>query len=760
MPYPSRKKQTARLYHGQTSGLRKRFPVHAAQPVASLRFTALPARPTLACVRVRNAIPRFFSAWFTATACLFLSYPLISGVPQDTSQKPAEKSAERPRQNDSAQKPEPKGSPQLPAQIELLETHVRFEANGDSRKEVHARVRINDELGVRQFARLNFNYNRAFQAVEIPLAHIAHANGGTSDVLPSAITDNPDPAVVNFPAYQDVRVKSIRILGLAPDDIFEYRVITTTTHHPLAPDFWFEHTFDRSGVVRKEILGIDLPASIAPPTAHWADNVPQAPGKAAISSGLPTPEPTVQRLTVDKEERVLYRYVVDDGSKALVGFTSDPEPPWPDVQVGFMGPVPPAWAWVSHRLYGVFLPHNPAPLEIVDLAQRLTAEAKTPERKIEQIYDFVSQKIRTVDLPLGATGFQLRPAAEVATSGYGTQEDKVECFIALAAAAKAYASNPVLIGSSKNIHAFLPTPYAFAHILVWAGTNVVDPSLEVAPFRMLPASYRGSEALNLGEMAEAHDAISLVLMQIPKDLPFPSSQKVQVHASIDGKGTLSAKAQYTLRGDNELLLRVAFHRAAKEKWKDVAQLLSISDGFRGQITNVNASDPYDTRGPFSVEYELKHIKFLDWAKKPLRIPALLPLVGLPEPAGGPANDAKASPIELGTPLDVEVSATVHLPEGTGAEAPAGTSLQRDFATYESHYSVSDGTLTASRHINFILKEIPADRAAEYNAFLHAVQNDESQLFTLEPPENLGKQSAAAEQKKSSAPPPGATPQKP
>jgi hypothetical protein len=30
-----------------------------------------------------------------------------------------------------------------------------------------------------------------------------------------------------------------------------------------------------------------------------------------------------------------------------------------------------------------------------------------------------------------------------------------------------------------------------------------------------------------------------------------------------------------------------------------------------------------------------------------------------------------------------------------------------------------------------LKEIPADRAADYNAFLRAVQNDESQLFTLE-----------------------------
>src|ERR1043166_5498423 len=119
------------------------------------------------------------------------------------------------------------------AQIEVLETKYRFETNGDSRKEVHARVRINNELGARQFARLNFDFNRGFQSVEIPQVRITHASGGTADILPSAITDNPNPAVVNYPAYQDVRVKSVRILGLQPGDLLEYRVITTTTHHHL-----------------------------------------------------------------------------------------------------------------------------------------------------------------------------------------------------------------------------------------------------------------------------------------------------------------------------------------------------------------------------------------------------------------------------------------------------------------------------------------------------------------------------------------------
>ncbi|HXJ15132.1 MAG TPA: DUF3857 domain-containing protein, partial [Candidatus Limnocylindrales bacterium] len=119
--------------------------------------------------------------------------------------------------------------PALPFQIQLLETHIRFEANGDSRKEVHTIVKINDLAGARQFSRLGFDYNRAFQQVEIPLVKISHANGGTSEILPSAITDTPNPAVQEFPAYHDVRVKSVRLLGLQDGDTIEYRVITTTT---------------------------------------------------------------------------------------------------------------------------------------------------------------------------------------------------------------------------------------------------------------------------------------------------------------------------------------------------------------------------------------------------------------------------------------------------------------------------------------------------------------------------------------------------
>jgi hypothetical protein len=199
--------------------------------------------------------------------------------------------------------------------------------------------------------------------------------------------------------------------------------------------------------------------------------------------------------------------------------------------------------------------------------------------------------------------------------------------------------------------------------------------------------------------------------------------------AADGK--LTVKVHYSMRGDNELLLRIAFHNAPKEKWNDLAQLLSLSDGFRGKVTSVAASDPSATREPFTLDYEITMPKFVDWSRKPVRIPALLPQIGLPDPPAKPSAGAATSPIQLGTPLEVETHMTLLLPAATTVQTPAGTSVQRDYATFASQYSAKGTTITASRHINFLLREVPAERAADYNAFLRAVQNDEAQDFTFD-----------------------------
>jgi hypothetical protein len=647
-------------------------------------------------LRFHLSFPVFSRA--LAVSCVLVSVIFSSAKAQQAPQKPSEQPAAK------ASTP---AEPQNPAQFELLETKIRFEANGDSRKEVHARVHINSELGVRQFARLNFDYNRSFQSIDIPLVHITHPTGGTADILPSAITDNPNPAVVNAPAYQDVRVKSVRILGLEPGDNLEYRVITTTTHHPLAPDFWLDHSFDRSGVVSEELFEIDLPSAR---TVQM--RVPQ---------NLPPPEK--EELGGGDSARSLYKWKLSTAA----GTASDAEAgkTEPHVIVTTFG----SWEVLANRLRTVLEPKKDIVKEFYPKAKELIQGEDTADQWINSFYDFVSQKIKTIELPLGATGYKTRSPSDILSSGYATAEDK---FVLFAAIGNNYCgpARAGLVASDPSIsEGDLPRPTAFDHLLTMSGFPSVsvwmDLNLEVAPYRMIPAQFRGKHTLLVGP------AVSELWPRVLGELPFPARQAVNVDARLAPDGKLTAKVHYALRGDNELLLRVAFHQSPKEKWKDLAQLLSLSDGFRGQVINVNASDPYATREPFTVDYEITQPKFVDWSKKPLRIPALLPQLGLPDPPAKPAPGSATAPIELGTPLEVETKMTLRLPPGTDVAAPTGTSVQRDYATYASQYSVKGLTVSASRHINFLLRQVPADRAADYNAFFRAVLNDQAQDFTLD-----------------------------
>jgi hypothetical protein len=665
---------------------------------------------------------RFYFFWLLATLLVVFGPALA----QEGGQKAAE-STEKTTKEKLAAPEKASGKPELPFLIQLLESHIRFEANGDSRKEVHTIVKINNILGAHEFARLTFDYNRAFQQVEIPLVRISHANGGTSELLPSAVVDAPNPAVEKFPAYQDVRVKSVRILGLQEGDTIEYRVITTTTKHPLAPDFWLEHTFDRSGQVLEERYEIDLPGM----RTFQISISPNAPAKSIDTSGEAV------------EKRRIYRWHVFAPKKIENEFTPLTSP---DLLLTTYA----SWTELAKRLDS----YNGKPSSISDRVNEKTKELagsiSDGSLKMAAYYHFVATKIRTVELPLETVGFQSRDSGDVLSSGYGTLPDKFALLQKLSSASVG-GVRPVFAGDHDGLPDELPLPSHLVNML--AAVSIapavipdsqgqmpvcadceeetwLDIGLDVAPFGVVRPELRGKMGLLIGRLAGIWEREENGWRRIPDLLPFPEKQTVDVSASIASSGDLSAKVKYIMRGDNELLLRLAFHQTAKDKWKDVANLLAISDGFRGQVTSVNVSDPTETKDPFTVEYEITQAKFVDWAKKPVRIPVLLPQIGLPDPPAKTPLGQAAPKIHLGIPLEVETHLALRFPAGTVVQPPAGTTVARDYATFRAKYSAVRNTLMASRSVYFIKREIPGDEAMDYNAFVHAVQSDQAQSIAL------------------------------
>lgn len=613
-------------------------------------------------------------------------------------QEPAAKPPDSATPTDKAAAPKSEEKPALPFQIQLLETHIRFETNGDSRKEVHTIVKINDLAGARQFSRLGFDYNRAFQQVEIPLVKISHANGGTSEILPSAITDAPNPAVQDFPAYHDVRVKSVRILGLQDGDTIEYRVITATAKHPMSPHFWLEHTFDRSGIVSREIFEVEMPAS-----------------RARIRVNHDTPAST-QKSGDGSSAMEVHRWDVQ--SSALKPRQADENAS--DILLTSFS----SWGQLTRELSKIVYTGFVA--TIYAEATVLSRGRQAPTTP-ESLYRDVAANVRMVDLPFDIATNPIRGPEQILEARCGTERDKARLLDVLLTQTSAK-SVVVAFSDVPDLESELPSPSLIKGIVLKVAVGqkefFLDPGVEVAPFGVLPAKIRGRKVLEIGGMSTPDNGR---FVTIPADLPFASAQEVAVNAGIARDGTLTARVKYRMRGDNELVLRLAFHQTPKERWKEVAGLLALSDGFRGTITNVTASDPMATKDPFTVEYEITLPKFVDWTKKPVRIPALLPQIALPDLPGKTAEK-----IELGTPLDVQTSLTLKLPEGTTVQTPAATSVARDYATFASKYDGHLNTVNVSRHINFLKRDIPSDRATDYNAFLRAVQNDQAQMLVLLP----------------------------
>lgn len=613
----------------------------------------------------------------------------------------------------SVERPAAAASPEAAFTIELLETRVRFEFDGTGSREVYTVIRLHSEQGARQFSRLAFSYNRGSEQLEIPTVRIEHASGGSMEMLASAIGDRPVATAAEAPAYQDVREKFVRVAGLKPGDRLEYRVLTKFTHPPLAPEFFYSHSFSREAAVQQELLEIDLPAA----RSIQMRISPSAPASSTEKTGE------------GPGARIIYRWKpASPGDLAREPRPNEAAPASPDVALSTFS----SWQGLAERLSGLLGPPKTASPDIAAKARAVTAGASTSAGRLEGLYSFVGQKIRIVDLPLGTTGFQTRRPSEILSSGYATPEDKFVLFAALAEAAGFRARAVLCNALWQPDEQQPPMPSFFNHLVIFTGTRSasfwLDPSVEIAPFRVISASLRGKRGLLLGS-AGGRPGASDLWPTIPLELPFPAMQQVRAQGSISAAGKLSARVRYVLRGDNELVLRLAFHSAPRQQWKALAQLVALSDGYGGQVSDVAAADPLATRQPFRIEYALAQPSFVDLAKPSARVSIPLPVVSLPEL---PAKET-SKPIVLGTPLEIATQLRLRLPPGFGVRVPVPMRVRRDYAEFSSSYALRGAVFVASRHLKFLQRELEPGRAADYAAFVRAVQTDEAQELTLERP---------------------------
>jgi tetratricopeptide (TPR) repeat protein/transglutaminase-like putative cysteine protease len=589
---------------------------------------------------------------------------------------------------------------QEPLVIEQYLMGVRYENDGTGERDLTVRIHVQTDAGAQQLRTLLFNYDSANERMDVRYLRVRKADGTVVNAGAEATKDATPAAMRDAPAYADCKEKHIAVPALAAGDTLEYEIATRIIA-PAAPgEFWFQHNFLRGGAALDERLEI---------------NVPQDRTVSVKSPNFPYEK-------TNENGRTLYRWKRAAGP-ASQDYSDEKSPSGeakpPDVQLTTFA----NWSDVA-RWYGK-LEHGrtePSPAIRAKTEELVRGQSQTLA-KIEKLYDYVSTKIRYVNLPLGQGYFQPHSAAEVFSNQYGDAKDKHTLLAAMLQAAGIEA-DAILIPYERKLDAGIPNPSQFDHVVtaVPLGNQIVwmDSTAEVAPFGLLPEPLRGKSALLVRPDGTGK------IVETPADPAFRSTQSVDITGRVSELGKLQATLRYRLRGDTELALRLAFRRTPPSQWKELGQTIMAYDGIQGEPTSVTPSDPLDTTSPFQVTIEYSEANFLDWSDKKAKVALPLLTIGLPNPSEG-----RNKPVEIGSPLHVAVESTLTFPAHFTAQPPIDLAVSRDYAEYKSHYDFSLHTLTAERTLDFKMHKLPASRTDDYLAFMRAVTTDQSQSLLVE-----------------------------
>jgi len=588
-----------------------------------------------------------------------------------------------------------------PFVIERYATTARFENDGTGEQVLEVRVHVQSDQGAQQLHELVFRYDSANQQMGVRFVRVHKADGTTVNGALDAVTEVTAPTVRDAAAYADYKEKHIAVPPLVPGDTLEYEIATRLVF-PFAPgEFWYAHTFLNSAIVRDERLEISLPDTrkvILKSTASFPYETKHATGRVIYDW---------QHANLTVSER--------DSSNNQAG---QPKSESPDVQLTTFA----NWEALAHWFAKLGQGRSEPTPEIRAKTEELIRGKTEALAKAEAIYDFVATNIRNVELPLGQDGWQPHSAAEVLSNQYGDSADE-HILLATMLKAAGISSDAVLIPYTRKLDRSVPSPAQFDHVITTLALDTgpiwMDSTTEVAPFRLLASPLRNKFALLV-----ATDGAGKIV-ETPSDPPFVSTQDVNIDGHVTGLGKLVARAHYEMRGDTELVLRLAFHRTPQAQWNDLGQTILSLDGIRGEVTSVKPGDPMATHNPFELEIEFTESNFLNWSSKRASTPLPLLAIGLPNP---PEDSQK--PIELGSPLSVAVKLKLTLPSTYTAQPPASISIARDYAEFKSSYHFAEGTVMAERSLDFKMRTLPATRADDYRDFARAVTADENRALVV------------------------------
>jgi len=565
-------------------------------------------------------------------------------------------------------------------------------------------MRIQSEAGVQQYGVLSFAYQSFVEHLDIDYVRVQKPDGTVIATPPDSVQDMPTEVSRSAPFYSDLREKQVAVKRLSAGDILEYGA-TWQQDKPLAPgNFWFSWQFTNNAVVLDEQLEVAVPRDREVKVKSQAvQPVTHEDGDRRIFTWKTSHLESVSK-TAEKQDQ---RY---ETARGLL--------PPPDVLVSSFR----NWEEVGRWYNGLQTdPVKPSP-EIKAKAAELTKGLTDSDDKLKALYDYVSLHYRYIGIAFGIGRYQPHLAADILDNQYGDCKDKHTLLASLLSAAGIQAY-PALINASRSVDQDVPSPGQFDHVItvVPKGSDLtwMDTTAEVAPLGLLMPSLRDKPALVIKpEGSEFRTTL--------RNGPVQNLGTFRLSGKLSGEGVLESDAQYELRGDEEVMVRLAFRRVPQAQWKDLVQSISYRTGFAGTVGDIEAGAPEKTDTAFKFTYHYSRKDYADWSNH--RILACMPAIGIP-----PVTEediSRQKPLWLGYPAEWAYESRIELPKAFTAQLPQPVKLKEDYAEYEDTTTMEGDVMVTKRRMRVKNREVTPSQLKSYQAFQKAISDDENTYIPL------------------------------
>lgn len=558
--------------------------------------------------------------------------------------------------------------------------------------------------------------NQAIQQGEINLPF--DLNETTLDIT-MARTIKPDNTVVNvdkenirevspyssFPLYSSLRLKQFSMPSMEIGSIIEYKAVLKVIKPKMPGLFSTYWSFPPGLPVKLSILEVHAPEKLAVDYVSKNLNV----------------NPEIDT----KNGESVYKWTAKD---IFIGGIFEPMlPPYDMVCPNLIVATVKTWDDFTKWFRGISEPQLEMDKEMKDfVASVVKRKGGDKEKILNELYNFVSQNIRYVAIPLKDSTYQPHKVTEIFTNKYGDCKDKSALLIALCreAGIDAYFALLKTRTAGPIIKKFPVLDFNHCVVAVpkkEGGYTFLDTTLELNRFGYVHTEMRDADILIIKK--DSHEFV-----KVPIDNSGPSGTDVEINMKLADDGSVSVTEKDTYIGDVEISKRLAGKYSTQDATNAFFEQSLKSMYPKARIESVNFTDPSNLTDRFCLElkYEIK-----DYTRQAGK----LVIFDLPNNTTNLTASAEKRiyPLWLSFLLKDTAVINIDIPPGLKLNyLPSDVERDSEFASFSRKASVNKDKITIIYSYTEKVIVIPPDQYEKYKAFMDDIVKISKDSIIFEP----------------------------